>query len=115
MITVYGIKNCDSVKKALAFFKKHDIPYTFVDFKHDPIGCETVDSWLAHGGDMAQLFNTRGTTYRTLNLKALNLDDAGKREWLCKENMLIKRPVINDGNNVIIGFNEKRYEGEFLS
>jgi len=115
MITVYGIKNCDSVKKALAFFKKHGIAYEFVDFKTDPVGCETVDRWCEHGGDMKQLFNTRGTTYRTLKLKELNLDDAGKRDWLCKENMLIKRPVVEKENHVIIGFNEPLYEGELLS
>jgi len=114
MITVYGIKNCDSVRKALKFFKENDIAYTFVDFKTDPVGCDTVDRWL-ETGDMRQLFNTRGTTYRTLNLKAMGLDDAAKRDWLCKENMLIKRPVVEKENHVIIGFNETLYEGEFLS
>ncbi|WP_345984384.1 Spx/MgsR family RNA polymerase-binding regulatory protein [Sulfurimonas sp. HSL-1656] len=115
MITVYGIKNCDSVKKALAFFKKHDIAYTFVDFKTDPVGEAEVDRWLAMGAEMQQLFNTRGTTYRTLKLKELNLDDGGKRTWLAKENLLIKRPVVETGNHVIIGFNEPLYEGELLS
>ncbi|WP_345971783.1 arsenate reductase family protein [Sulfurimonas diazotrophicus] len=115
MITVYGIKNCDSVKKALAFFKKHAIDYTFVDFKKDPVGESDVGRWLSQGAEMQQLFNTRGTTYRTLKLKELNLDDAGKRTWLTKENLLIKRPVVETGNHVIIGFNEPLYEGEFLS
>lgn len=115
MITVYGIKNCDSVKKALKFFKEHGIEYTFVDFKSDPVGYDTIDRWLASGAQMKQLFNTRGTTYRTHNLKALNLDDAGKREWLCKENMLIKRPVVEKENHVIIGYDQPLYEGEFLA
>lgn len=114
MITVYGIKNCDSVRKALKFFKRNGIAYTFVDFKTDPVGCDTVDRWLERG-DMRQLFNTRGTTYRTLNLKAMELDDAAKRDWLCKENMLIKRPVVEKENHVIIGFNQPLYEGEFHS
>jgi arsenate reductase (glutaredoxin) len=114
MIKVYGIKNCDSVKKALAFFKKHGIAYTFIDFKTTPVGCDEVDRWLARGS-MQKLFNTRGTTYRTLKLKSLDLDDAGKREWLCRENMLIKRPVIEKENRVIIGFDEPLYLGEFLA
>ena len=114
MITVYGIKNCDSVKKALAFFKAHGIAYDFVDFKTDPVGCDTVDRWLEHAA-MDKLFNTRGTTYRTLKLKALNLDDTGRREWICKENLLIKRPVVELENRVIIGFDEPCYQGEFLS
>jgi len=115
MITVYGIKNCDSVKKALAFFRANGIAYDFVDFKSEPAGCTTVDRWLAKGAGMQQLFNTRGTTYRTLKLKELNLDDDGRRTWLCKENMLIKRPVVEKENHVIIGFNQSLYEGEFLS
>lgn len=113
MMTVYGIKNCDSVKKALRFFNEHNIDYTFVDFKTVPVGCDTVDRWLK-SGDIKQLFNTRGTTYRKLNLKELNLDEEQKREWLCKENMLIKRPVVEKENHVIIGFNQNIYEGEFL-
>jgi len=115
MITVYGIKNCDTVKKALAFFKAHGIAYDFVDFKEAPVGCETVGRWLENGAEMPHLFNARSTTYRTLGLKGLPLDDEGKRAWLCKENLLIKRPVVENGNHVIIGFNEPLYEGEFLS
>jgi len=114
MIKVYGIKNCDTVKKALAFFKAHGIAYNFVDLKSDPVGCETVGRWLENAG-MDKLFNTRGTTYRTLKLKELNLDDAGKRAWICKENLLIKRPVVEKENHVIIGFDEPLYLGEFLS
>lgn len=113
MITVYGIKNCDSVRKALKFFKNHGIAYDFSDFKSDPVGCDTIERWLG-STEMKQLFNTRGTTYRTLKLKDLNLDDAGKRTWLCKENMLIKRPVVEMENHVIIGFDQSIYEREFL-
>ncbi len=64
---------------------------------------------------MKQLFNTRGTTYRTLKLKDLNLDDAQKLSWLCKENMLIKRPVIEySQDKVLVAFNEEVYKQELL-
>jgi len=108
MIQIYGIKNCDSVKKALSFFKKHNIDYSFQDFKTDQVGCEELSSWLAHV-DMKTIFNSRSTTYRTLKLKELNLDDNEKKEWLCKENLLIKRPVIEFKNSVIVGFDENKY------
>lgn len=114
MLKIYGIKNCDSVRKALKFFKQHGIAYEFIDFKSDPVGCDKVDAWLSHT-DVKALLNTRGTTYRTLGLKAMNLDEAGRREWLCRENMLIKRPVVEKENHVIIGFNESIYEGDLLS
>ena len=113
MVKVYGIKNCDSVKKAINFFKEHSIEYTLFDFKSASLPCEKIDEWLKHV-DMKTLFNTRGTTYRTLNLKALDLDDNGKKEWLCKENMLIKRPVLEFDNKVMVGYNQNEYEGAFL-
>ena len=109
MIKVYGIKNCDSVRKARKFLKSHDIPYEFIDFRETPVTQETIDSWLEHS-DINTLFNTRGTTYRTLKLKDQNLSDDEKRQWLAKENMLIKRPVITFEKNVIIGYNESQYQ-----
>lgn len=114
MITVYGIKNCDSVKKALKFFKTHNIDYDFVDFKATPVDAAKVTEWLQHT-DLKTLLNTRGTTYRTLGLKAMNLDDAAAVEWMGKENLLIKRPVIEHDGDVIIAYDQTRYEGAFLS
>ncbi|MEA1919986.1 MAG: Spx/MgsR family RNA polymerase-binding regulatory protein [Campylobacterota bacterium] len=113
MIQVYGIKNCDSVKKALKFFKAHDIAYELCDFKASPVGCEKVSSWLSHV-EMKTLLNSRGTTYRTLKMKELDLDDASKKQYLCDHNMLIKRPVVEYQNRVLVGFNLSEYEGVFL-
>jgi len=110
---VYGIKTCGSVKKALKFFKEKNIEYEFVDFKKTPVGCEKIDEWL-NKVDMNILFNKRGTKYRQLKLKELNLDEKGMKEWLCKENLLIKRPVIElDNGEVIVGFDEEKYEEIF--
>ncbi|MEA2091635.1 MAG: arsenate reductase family protein [Campylobacterota bacterium] len=113
MIKVYGIKNCDSVKKALSFFKKHNLECEIHDFKTTKVSCEKISSWLKQV-EMKTLFNSRSTTYRTLKLKALNLDENAKEEWLCKENMLIKRPVIEFKEEVVVGFNEDNYKGVFL-
>lgn len=108
MIKVYGIKNCDSVKKAISFFKKHNLDYSLQDFKVDPVSCDKISSWLEQT-DMKTLFNARSTTYRELKLKELNLDDEAKKEWLCKKNMLIKRPVVEFEKKVIVGFKEDIY------
>ena len=108
MIKVYGIKNCDSVRKALKYLKNHEITFEFIDFRETPVSDKEISQWLRYT-DINTLFNTRGTTYRTLKLKELDLDDAGKREWLAKENMLIKRPVITVDNDVIVGYNENLY------
>ena len=64
--------------------------------------------------DLKALFNTLGTTYRTLGLKALNLNDEAKIEWMGKENMLIKRPVVVYDGKVLVGFDQSLYEGAFL-
>jgi len=113
VIKVYGIKNCDSVKKALSFFKKHDIEYELHDFKLEPASCDRVSSWLKTV-DMKTLFNSRSTTYRNFKLKEMSLDDSQKEEWLCKENLLIKRPVVEYKDNIIVGFNEENFKGVFL-
>jgi len=83
MLKIYGIKNCDSVRKAIKFLKSHSIPYEFIDFRETPVDRETIESWLEHT-DIKTLFNTRGTTYRTLKLKDLDLTDSQKVTWLAK-------------------------------
>ena len=113
MVHVYGIKNCDSVKKALSFFKKHDIAYELQDFKTDAVGCEKITFWLK-SVSLKQLFNARSTTYRNLKLKEKNLTQEEQIEYLCQENLLIKRPVIEVDGDVIVGFNEKNFQGVFL-
>jgi len=112
MIKIYGIKNCDSVKKALKFFKSHDIEHKFHDFKEESVGCSKISDWLTKT-DIKTLFNSRSTSYRNHKLKEFNLDDDGKKEWLCKENLLIKRPVIEYGDELIVGYNEEQYRKKF--
>jgi Spx/MgsR family transcriptional regulator len=114
MITIYGIKNCGSVKKAFQFFNDHALDYTFVDFKTSPVDKNKISQWSQKAG-LTLLLNTKGTTYRTLDLKSLVLNESDKIEWMAKENRLIKRPVIEYNANIIVGFNVTQYEGIFLS
>lgn len=108
MLKIYGIKNCDSVRKAIKYLKSREIAYEFIDFRETPVDQSTISTWL-RSTDIKTLFNTRGTTYRTLKLKTLDLSDEDKQQWLAKENMLIKRPVITVDNKVIVGYNESQY------
>jgi len=112
MIKMYGIPTCGSVKKAKKFFNDNNIEFEFIDFKKNPVGCEKIEEWLKQVS-IDKLFNNRGTKYRTLKLKELNLDKEGKKEWLCKENLLIKRPVIEFDDKVIVAFNEEEYKKIF--
>lgn len=113
MVRLYGIKNCDSVRKAVKFLKSHDIPYEFVDYRETPVDLQTIEHWLRYT-DLDTLFNTRGTTYRTLKLKEMNLDEKAKKTWLAKENMLIKRPVIELDNAILVGYDETLYKNKLL-
>ena len=111
---IYGIKTCDSVRKALKYLDSKGIEYEFIDFKKSPVDCDTIDRWLNNGVEIDTLFNKRGTKYRTLKLKELNLDRDGMREWLCRENLLIKRPVLElDDGKVFVGFKEDIYNDIF--
>ena len=109
---LYGIKTCGSVRKAIKFFKENDIEFEFVDFKKVNVTEDEINNWLKKVS-IDTLFNNRGTKYRTLKLKELNLDDNGKKEWLIKENMLIKRPIVEYEDKVIVAFDEEKYNSIF--
>jgi len=113
MINIYGIKNCDSVKKAIKFFKDNDLEYVLHDFKSNPVSHDKVSFWLK-SVPLKTLFNARSTTYRTLQLKEKNLNETQQIDFLCKENLLIKRPVVEYNNQVLVGFKEDIYKGIFL-
>ena len=113
MINIYGIKTCSTVRKAIKFCKDNNLEHTFFDFRATPLECDKV-KYFATKIDINILFNNRGIKYRDLNLKDLNLDDDGKLEWLCKENMLLKRPIVEYGDNVLVSFNEDIYKEELL-
>jgi len=112
MINIYGIKTCGSVKKALKYFDTKGIEYEFIDFKKTPPTKEQVEKW-AKGVELKLLLNTRGTKYRTLKLKDMNLSDEEKLEWMVKEPLLIKRPVIEYEDKVIVAFDEAVYDEVF--
>ena len=109
---IYGIPTCGTVRNARKFFKDNEIDMEFVDFKKTSVDCDRVDTWIK-GSDIDVLFNNKGKKYRDLKLKELNLDDSGKREWLCKENMLFKRPVIEYKGQIIVGWDEDKYKEIF--
>ena len=113
MIQVYGIKTWGSVRKALSFFKEYNIEVDFFDTKKESPSPHLIQSWCDKT-NIDLIFNSRGTKYRTLKLKELNLDDSGKIDWLCKEPMLLKRPITSFNKKVMVGFNEEDYKREFL-
>ncbi|MFP4333650.1 MAG: arsenate reductase family protein [Campylobacterales bacterium] len=112
-LKLYGIKTCGSVKKAMKFLKDNGVEYEFIDFKTTPPSHEQIERWSSEVG-LEKLLNTKGTKYRTLKLKELNLDDSGKKEWMIKEPLLIKRPVIEDEKGILVAFDEEVYRDRYL-
>ena len=109
MIKIYGIKTCGSVRNAIKFCKENELEFEFHDFRKEPLSEEKV-RYFASKIDMNLLFNNKGLKYKQLGLKELNLDEKGKLEWLIKDNMLLKRPVIQYGDdNVLCAYNEEIY------
>ncbi|XOB61877.1 arsenate reductase family protein [Campylobacterota bacterium DY0563] len=110
---VYGIKTCNSVRSALKFFKDNNIEVEFCDLRKETPASDVIKNWVDKAG-IDTVFNNKGAKYRDLKLKELNLDDEGKFEWLCKEPMLVKRPVVIHNENVTVGFKEDIYKETFL-
>lgn len=115
MAAVYGIANCDSVKKARAWLAGRGIGAEFVDFKKEKPTEGMVRSWLAQI-PLSVLLNRRGTTWR-------NLDDVQKRQaedvdgavaLMCAMPGLIKRPVLEVEGHFYCGFDEAVYNEVFL-
>jgi arsenate reductase len=109
---LYGIKNCDTVKKARRWLEANDVAYTFHDFRTDGLEKATVDSWLKHVS-WEVLLNKRGTTWRKLeDPRKEQLDEAIAVELMLANPTLIKRPVITTENACFVGFKEADYTAQ---
>lgn len=110
-ITVHGIPNCDSVKKSRAWLQERGIDYQFHDFKKQGLPLDKVDRWIAAAGWEA-LVNRKGTTWRKLDgaTQAGVVDAASARALMQRETSVIKRPVVEWGDNVSVGFDPARWQ-----
>jgi arsenate reductase len=113
MTTLYGIPNCDTVKKARKWLESNGIDYQFHDFRQDGLEAEKVREWLDQVA-WDELLNKRSTTWRQLDDKTKNNMSP---ELAVKEAVshptLIKRPVIETSGQLLIGFNEPSYQTTF--
>ena len=104
MLTVYGIKNCDTCRKALKWLSAEGVEHTFHDFRVDGLEAASVTRW-ANAVGWEKLLNRRGTTWRNLSDSNKDGVDATRAESLMMGNpTLIKRPVFDDGSQILIGF-----------
>ena len=110
-ITVYGITNCDTVKKARAWLTANGVDYTFHDFKKQGVPPERLDAWL-RGPGWEKLVNRQGTTWRKLDAPAQSAvkDAASARALMLEQPSVIKRPVVEWGKETTVGFNAEGWK-----
>ncbi|MFG1398648.1 ArsC family reductase [Roseixanthobacter pseudopolyaromaticivorans] len=107
--TIYGIKNCDTMKKARAWLDAHGIAYDFHDYKTQGIGRDQLESWV-HALGWQVLLNRAGTTFRKLpDPEKEGLDEAKAIALMLAQPSMIKRPVLDLGGRLIVGFKDGEY------
>ncbi len=110
MVSVYGIKNCSTVKKALDWLDNNGVEYTFLDFKKEGVDRDKLSYWAEKVG-WDKLVNRKGTTWRKLSPdEQLLVDNAGAAfALLSQQTSIIKRPVLEYQDEVLLGFDEEVY------
>jgi arsenate reductase len=109
-VTIYGIKNCDTMNKARAWLDKHGVAYEFHDYKTAGIEPERLEGWCKTVG-WEPLLNRAGTTFRKLPDKDKQALDAGKAvKLMLAQPSMIKRPVLDlGGGKLLVGFKPEDY------
>lgn len=104
MVTLYGIKNCDTVKRARKALDEAGITYRFHDFRADGLRPDKAQAWIDALG-LDAVLNRRGTTWRQLDpAEQARAEGSAAATLLAEQPTLIKRPVFEHGDDVLIGF-----------
>ncbi len=112
MLTLYGIKNCDTVKKARLWLETQGIAYRFHDFRKDGLDSALLEHWEAELGWEA-LLNRRGTSWRKLEeSQRAGVDRSKALALMLAQPSLIKRPVLATPTKVLVGFTAEDYANE---
>ena len=108
--TLYGIKACDTMKKARAWLDEHQVDYAFHDYKSVGIDRANLEKWCNEHGWQTVL-NRAGTTFRKLDDAAkADLDQARAIELMLAQPSMIKRPVLDLGDKTLVGFKPDNYQ-----
>ena len=112
-ITIYGIKNCDTMKKARAWLDEQGVAYAFHDYKTAGIDAARLKQWAGKLG-WEVLLNRAGTTFRKLSdAEKADIDEAKALTLMQAQPSLIKRPVLDADGTLLVGFRPELYEKQF--
>ncbi len=113
MVNIYGINNCDTVKKALKWLTRNEIEYEFYDFKKQPLTEVILNDFLSLS-DWGLLLNKRSTTFRKLPEEIKNnLTDIVMFKAVLNQATLLKRPLLKYNNQLHLGFKPEQYQAIF--
>lgn len=113
MVTLFGIKNCDSVKKARRWLTDHNIDHHFHDFREDGLSKQQVKTWVSTLG-WENLINKRSTSWKSLSGTTKNeLDNNNIVDVIMETPTLIKRPLLDKNNQLTLGFRTEEYSTLF--
>lgn len=112
-VTIYGIKNCDTMKKARAWLDGHGVAYVFHDYKAAGIDAARLQNWAEKVG-WEVLLNRSGTTFRNLpDGEKADINEAKALALMQAQPSLIKRPVLEAEGTLLVGFKPELYEKQF--
>ncbi|MBL0168264.1 MAG: arsenate reductase [Propionivibrio sp.] len=112
MLRIYGIKNCDTMKTALAWLDAHGVAYEFIDYKKTDLVQEHLPDWNQRAG-WESLLNRRGMMWKRLSdEERSDVDESKALALMADYPTLIRRPVLDTGKALLVGFDPERYASE---
>ena len=112
-VTIYGIKACDTMKKARSWLEGRGVAFVFHDYKVEGVDRGRLESWVKTAG-WESLLNRSGTTFRKLSdADRTGLDEAKAIGLMLAQPSMIKRPVVETGGTLLVGFKPEAYETAF--
>jgi len=113
MVTIYGIKNCDTMKRAMRWLEERDVEYRFHDYRKDGLDEKQLEAWERELG-WEQLLNRRGMLWRKLPQHVRDNIDRNSAMQLMRDNPgIIKRPLLDLGDQRVLGFSPDVWAGLF--
>ena len=109
IVTLYGIPNCDTVKKARAWLVDRDIEHSFHDYKKAGADPQKISDWIEKAG-LDRVLNRAGTTFRKLpEADKANLNEASAIALMAAHPSTIKRPIVEHDDGLLVGFNPEEW------
>ena len=115
MTTLYGISDCDTIKKARKWLEQRGVQYNFHDYKKSGVTKDMLTNWALELGDWEPLLNRRGTTFRKLpEIVRDNVNENSALQIMVENPSTIKRPILEYDGGVMVGYKSTDYEAVLL-